>query len=93
MSLCDTLNQIRVCSFNCTGFKSSIGYVTEGLLGFYDIILFQETWLMPHEIHIPGTISEDYKAFATSAIDVSVRWCAGAHRGVWILCVPVSRLR
>ena len=65
-----------MCSFNCTGLKSSVEYVTS-LCDNHDIVALQETWLLPHDIPIVDAIHRDHCAFATSSVDVG----AGVVRG------------
>ena len=44
--------------------------ISKHLLDNSDVVLLQETWLMPHEISLPSTLHPGFKAYATSAVDV-----------------------
>ena len=68
---------IKMCTFNCTGLKSSVEFVARSLCDNYEIIALQETWLLPHDIPLCDTIHPQYCAFATSSVDVG----AGVVRG------------
>ena len=63
-------NEIRIVSFNCSGFKSSREYICNALLGNNAIIALQETWLMPHEITLPGSLSDNFQSFSSSSVSV-----------------------
>lgn len=63
-------SNMRIVSFNCAGFKSSKDYICNSFLRNTDIIALQETWLMPHEISLPGTVSDDFHSFSTSSVNV-----------------------
>ena len=63
-------NTLKICTFNCTGLKSSNVYIRDILCPKYDVIALQETWLLPHETDMCNTLHKDYCSFATSAVDV-----------------------
>ena len=63
-------NSLTLGSFNCTGIKSSIEYVSEMLYAKCDIIDLQEPWLLPHDLQICSSIHPSFCAFATSSVDV-----------------------
>ena len=62
--------QTRLVSFNCSGFKSSKDYICNILLGSSDIVALQETWLLPHEVALPETLSADFQSFSSSFVNV-----------------------
>ena len=59
----------KITSFNCTGYKSSTEYIKETLLGRFDLILLQETWLMPHELLITDNLHKYYNSISISSVD------------------------
>ena len=62
--------QIKLCTFNCTGYKSSETYIRNDLCSKFDIIALQETWLLPHELARFGLLHDDFCGFGTSSVDV-----------------------
>ena len=62
--------KVNIASFYCSGFKSSKEYICNFILNNVHIVALQETWLMPHEISLPGSISRDFSAFSLSSVDV-----------------------
>eukprot|EP00118_Oscarella_pearsei_P013186 m.102323 g.102323 ORF g.102323 m.102323 type:complete len:207 (+) comp37165_c0_seq2:596-1216(+) len=51
-------SDLRLCSFNCRGFKSSAGYITE-LFKEMDFLALQELWLGFHEVNLLLSIDVD----------------------------------
>ena len=60
---------IRLCSYNCRGWKSEARYVTN-LLKSCDLCFIQEHWLLPDHIGALN-ISNDFLSIATSGMDSS----------------------
>ena len=71
------MENVNVCTFNCTGIKSSVEYIAEHLCSDNHIIALQETWLLPHDLTTCDVIHPQFCAFATSSVDVG----AGVVRG------------
>ncbi|XP_059047371.1 uncharacterized protein LOC131842822 [Achroia grisella] len=72
-------------SFNCKGLKRSLEGV-RSLCNRGDIVALQETWLLPHDIPLLGTISDDFSYTGKSAVDTSVGILRGRpYGGVAIL--------
>ena len=44
--------EIKICSYNCRGFNISKIPTIEELLNECDVLLIQETWLLPHELKV-----------------------------------------
>ena len=63
-------NKLRICTFNCTGYKSSEIYIRDILCTKYHLIALQETWLLPHELAKCDSLHNDFSAFAISSVDV-----------------------
>ena len=58
---------IRVVTFNLHGFKSSWDYLRK-LTCSYDVIFVQELWLLPSELYLLQSVSDDFVVFAKSSI-------------------------
>ena len=71
---------LRIATFNCRNFKSSIVEISQ-LCKDCDIILLQETWLMPHESDMLSTLSSDHYAKGVYAVDPSQKLIAGRPFG------------
>ena len=63
-------NRLRFATFNCTGIKSSKEFICNSLLNSVEILALQETWLMPHDIGLPNTLSDNFSAFSVSSVKV-----------------------
>lgn len=63
-------------SFNCKSVKRNIDFVRSLCRSAY-IVALQETWLLPHDVSILGTIDQDFAYTGKSAVDTS----AGMLRG------------
>jgi len=61
---------MKICSFNCRSVKNSLLEVRQ-LCDSHQIILLQEHWLMPFDLHLLSEIHPDFLAFGTSAVNVS----------------------
>ena len=64
-------NPIRLGTYNCTGFKSSEGFINETLCKSYNLIALQENWLLPHEVGRCDNLNKDFCGVTTSAVDIS----------------------
>lgn len=72
-------------SFNCKNIIKSMECVRR-LCNLADVIALQETWLMPHDLPILGTIDERFAFTGSSAVDTSVGVVRGRpHGGVALL--------
>lgn len=71
---------VIVASFNCRSIKRSINRVRL-LCKSADIILLQETWLLPHDLNFVHEIDKDFECFAKSAVDTSVGILRGRPYG------------
>ena len=61
---------ISVCSFNCRSFKNSLPSVHK-LCSEHDIVLLQEHWLIPNDLHMLNTAHADFLSFGQSAVDLT----------------------
>ena len=64
------ISDLRICTFNCRSLKNSIVDI-RNLCNSHDIILIQEHWLMPFELDILSSISDNFPVYGLSAVDVS----------------------
>ena len=62
--------KLRVTSFNCRGFKSSVSEVSD-ICNISDLVLIQEHWLLPFELDKINNAHFDYLATSKSAIDLT----------------------
>ena len=63
-------NLLKFASFNCKGLKSSIGDVVS-LCENHDVIFLQETWLLPHDMHLLQNIHCEFYGDGISSIDTT----------------------
>ena len=66
----DCNSGISVCSFNCRSFKNSLPSVHK-LCSEHDIVLLQEHWLIPNDLHMLNTAHADFLSFGQSAVDLT----------------------
>ena len=74
------LNQLRVCSCNCRGVKSSLQEIRE-LCQLNDFIFIQEHWLLPFELGILKNIHSSFLSTGKSAVDISTNVLVGRPYG------------
>ena len=85
MFLVYQFNNLRVCSYNCRGIKTSIEEIQK-LAEESDILLLQETWLFDFELTFLATIHEDFYGKGISSIDSESQGLVGRpHGGLAIL--------
>jgi exonuclease III len=75
---------LKIVTFNCKNAKSSLLEIRD-LCNNYDVILLQELWLLPHEINILSSISNNFMYRACSAIDVQNEIIGRPFGGVAVL--------
>ncbi|KAJ2947562.1 hypothetical protein O0L34_g17354 [Tuta absoluta] len=66
----DNNNLVTMVTFNCQNVKTSMEHVRT-LCKTADIIVLQETWLMPFDLGIIHEIHDDFSCVATSSMDIS----------------------
>ena len=71
---------ISVVSFNCQAFKSSTEVIAK-ICESAQIIAFQETWLIPAELHLPSQLNNAFEGYSISAVDLSNGWLTGRPFG------------
>ena len=61
---------IHISSFNCTGMKSSLEYISKSICSQSDIIALQEMWILPNEVELCKTVHNEFTGFSKSSVDV-----------------------
>ena len=77
-------SQIKIISFNCCGVSSKLPVIKE-LCDNNDIVVLQETWLLPHNISILESVHEEFSAHSTSAVDCTEALVGKPFGGISIL--------
>ena len=70
MAELDNNSCISICSFNCRSFKNNLPAVSK-LCSEHDIVLLQEHWLIPNDLHLLNSAHVDFLSFGQSALDLS----------------------
>jgi hypothetical protein len=72
-------------TFNCKNIKRSIEAIHD-LCKTADLIALQETWLLPNELSMLNSISDDFGCTGVSAVDTTAGMLRGRpHGGVALL--------
>ena len=69
---CTEINSagLRLAYFNCSSVNNSVNDIRE-LCASHDIVILQETWLLPYDITFLSSIHNDFLSFGNSAIDIN----------------------
>lgn len=78
--MCSTTLNTTFISYNCKSIKRSVQSVRD-LCGTADIILLQETWLLPHDLDFVCKINSDFGCVAKSSVDTSLGILKGRPYG------------
>jgi len=62
------LTSVNVVSYNCRSLKNSV-QVVKDLCKTSDIVLLQEHWLLPQDLHLLSELDDDFLAFGTSPVN------------------------
>ena len=65
------MGDLRLKSFNCCGVANKIPVINE-LCDGSDIVLLQETWLLPSDVKMLDNAHYGFHAFFVSAVDMGV---------------------
>ena len=78
---------MKVVSYNCTGLgPNKMKYITALLTNYdIDVLILQETWLLPSNIHRLGCIHSDYCYVGVSAVNNSQLLAGRPYGGVGII--------
>ena len=66
----NSINDLRICSYNCRSIKNSMHDVLR-LCKSHDIICLQEHWLLPTELGFLSNIHKDFYGTGCSAVDIT----------------------
>ena len=96
---------LRVCSFNTYGIKSSSETIQQQLCTQNDLILIQESWLYPDELSYVSNLCEEFSSFSLSSMStenklirgrphggISIMWRKTLSRGVKIIQYDDERI-
>ena len=78
------MDRLRFASFNCNGAMRKLDILTN-LCKQCDVLFLQETWAMPHDLHVFDQIDDGFNSFAISAVDDGVILRGRPHGGLTIL--------
>ena len=77
-------SQIKIISLNCAGSNNKIPLLRD-LCNEYDILLLQETWLLPDNLNFFDNVHPDFCSHSVSAVNID-KWLTGRpHGGLSIL--------
>lgn len=74
------MEELSIVSVNCKSLRSNMKFINE-LCNTNDIVLLQETWLLPSDLQILDSIHSDFLSVATSAVDTSSAIIVGRPYG------------
>jgi exonuclease III len=74
------ISKLRFCTYNCRSVKNSMPEV-HSLCNKFDIVLLQEHWLLPNELHTLNNIHPDFHSYGMSAVDISRNILVGRPYG------------
>ena len=80
---------IKICTFNCRGFNFSKVKHVESLLANCDILLVQETWVLPDQVGKLNQYFDEYNTYGVSGINVNELLSGRPYGGVSFLVVFV----
>ena len=60
---------LRLTSYNCQGIKNKLPLIHE-LCNDNDILVLQETWLLPFETNSLKSVHNDYESFSQSSVNI-----------------------
>ena len=96
---------LRVCSFNTYGIKSSSETIQQQLCAQNDLILIQESWLYPDQLSYVSNLCEEFSSFSLSSMStenklirgrphggISIMWRKTLSRGVKIIQYDDERI-
>ena len=69
MAASQKISDVMFCTFNCRSIKNSM-FEVQQLCDTHDLILLQEHWLLPNELHLLSEVQTDFLAFGASAVDI-----------------------
>ena len=80
----DINSDLKIISFNCCGVINKLPVIKK-ICEENDIVLLQETWLMPYNVGILDSVHRDFSAYSTSAVDCTQALIGRPYGGLSIL--------
>ena len=71
---------LKLATYNCQGAKHKIPRISE-ICNKCDILMLQETWIMPHETKIFGNTHAEFESFSLSSVDTKSTLVSGRPFG------------
>ena len=78
------MDKLRFVSFNCNGAMKKFDIIAD-ICKNSDIVFLQETWAMPHDLHLFDQIDKDFSCHALSSVDNRQILVGRPHGGLTIL--------
>ena len=67
---CNSQAMLKLISYNCQGVKSKLPIINK-MCKESDILLLQETWLMPNECNYLKSVHKDFESFSLSSVKIT----------------------
>ena len=64
------LDNLKIVSFNCNGVSSKLPVIAN-LCESADLVLLQETWLLPVDQNLLDSVSSEFCSFSSSSVDMN----------------------
>ena len=77
--------EIKMGSYNCRGFNVSKIPAIKELLNVCDVLLLQETWLLPHELNVSSKYLIGYNCYGVSGMNIEVLYHGRPFGGCSVL--------
>ena len=66
----NSLDNLKIVSFNCNGVSSKLPVIAN-LCESADLVLLQETWLLPVDQNLLDSVSSEFCSFSSSSVDMN----------------------
>ena len=78
------VNQLKIISFNCMGVKNILPVIRD-LCSKCDILILQETWLLPNNLSLLDKVHSEFTSFSMSSVDMSTQFVGRPYGGLSIM--------
>ena len=75
---------LRIASFNCYGLMNKLPVIGD-MCKNVDILLLQETWLLPMDLRILDNLDDDFLAFSISSVNICEKFIGRPYGGLSFL--------
>ena len=75
---------LRIASFNCYGLMNKLPVIGD-MCKNVDILLLQETWLLPMDLGILDTLDDNFLAFSISSVNICEKFIGRPYGGLSFL--------